>query len=279
MLSSYFYMALGLIPPIGTSRSNTLLLMRVTSTEYTYQQFAPDYSYVAHAGSHGYSTFRYDRIGTGLSDTPDNGFDVVQTATELAILVAMNGKLRNSTEIGGQTWSKVVGIGHSYGSVLTQAVTASYPDFYDAVILQGFSANSSYMTNYFQSAGYSIASDTLPGHLSDKPPVWLVTATPATNQLGFWAYPHYDSDAFELARSTEQPVTLGSLFTTGSAVEPAPAFFNPVQIVTGDKDFIFTGADAYAGPDGQTIPQAVQSALYPNSVSFESYIPADTGEV
>ena len=195
----------------------------------------------------------------------------------MAVLVAMNGKLRNTTEIGGQQWSKVVGIGHSYGSILTQAVTASYPDFYDAVILQGFSANSTNMPNYFQGTGYSIASDTLPDHLSDKPPVWLATATPATNQLGFWAYPHYDQAAFDLARSTEQPVTLGSLVTTGSASKTATEYSNPVQIVTGDKDFIFAGADAYAGPNGLTIPQAVQPALYPNVESFETYIPANTG--
>jgi pimeloyl-ACP methyl ester carboxylesterase len=46
--------------------------------------------------------------------------------------------LRNG-DIGGQKFSKVVGVGYSYGSVQTQALTATLPTALDAVILQGFS--------------------------------------------------------------------------------------------------------------------------------------------
>ena len=149
-------------------------------------QFAPEYSYVKTAASYGYSTFRYDRLGTGLSETPTNGFDVSQAQTEISILRGFNELIRETTTIGGKKWSKVVGIGHSYGSAQTEAVSASNPDFYDALILQGFSANASYLPNYLQAGTYSIARDTLPDHLADKPPAWLVTGSLAGAQIPFF---------------------------------------------------------------------------------------------
>lgn len=240
-------------------------------------QFAPEYSYVRHAASYGYTTFSYDRLGTGQSETPANGFDVSQAATEVAILRSINKLLRNTTTIGGQKWSKVVGIGHSYGSAQTQAVSASDPELYDAVILQGYSANGTFLPNYLQASGYSIASQTLPKTLGDKPPTWLVTATPATNQIPFWYYPYYDQGAFELARQNEQPVTPGSLFTIATIAAVASGFDKPVQVVLPAQDFIFAGSDAYGGPNGVPIADFVHTLLYPNASTFEMYIPANTG--
>lgn len=177
-----------------------------------------------HAASHGYTTFRYDRLGTGLSETPQNGFDEVQAATEVALLTSINQMLRNTKSIGGQKWGKVVGIGHSCSAVQTQAVSASDPALYDAVILQGFSANATYLPNYFQAGGYSIARAVLPGHFGSKPTTWLATASPATKQIAFWLFPHFAQGAFDIAHQTEQAVTPGTFFTIGMAAKPAPAF-------------------------------------------------------
>lgn len=47
--------------------------------------------------------------------------------------------LRNG-DIGGQKFSKIVGVGHSYGSVQMQALSATLPNVLDGVILQGFSS-------------------------------------------------------------------------------------------------------------------------------------------
>lgn len=231
------------------------------------------------AASYGYTTFRYDRLGTGLSETPSNGFDVSQAPTEISILKSFVTTLRQTSIIGGKKWAKVVGVGHSYGSIQTQAVSASNPDLYDAVILQGFSADATNLVNYLQSGTYSIARDTLPDHLSDKPPVWLVAGSVAAAQIGFYYYPHYDPGVFALARQTEQPVTPGSLFTVANANFPAIGFDKPVLLVLGDKDFIFAGADAYTNINGLTIPEEVQPLLYPNVTDFEIFIPAHTGIV
>ena len=65
---------------------------------------------------------------------------MVQSPTDLAILNKFADMLR-SGGVGGQAFSKILGVGHSYGSIQLQALTASAPNAIDAVMLQGFSNN------------------------------------------------------------------------------------------------------------------------------------------
>ena len=46
-----------------------------------------------------------------------------------------------SGQIGNTNFTKVIGVGHSYGSVQMQALTATVPELLDGVLLQGFSVN------------------------------------------------------------------------------------------------------------------------------------------
>lgn len=65
----------------------------------------------------------------------------VQSPIDLAIAAKFAAMLRDG-EIGGQAFSNIVGVGHSYGSVQLQALTATVPTALDGVILQGYSTNS-----------------------------------------------------------------------------------------------------------------------------------------
>ncbi|TKY91045.1 hypothetical protein EX895_001044 [Sporisorium graminicola] len=238
---------------------------------------APEYSVVKHAASYGYSTFRYDRLGTGESETPrGGGFDVVRAQTEVAILQGVLGKLRNSTQVGGKRHRKIVGVGHSYGSIQTQAVTQQTPELLDAAVLTGYTSNATNLPAYLHAASYSIANRIFPSRLANKPAQWLVTGSNASDILAFFYPPFYSQASFDLSRSTEQPVTLGSLFTVGAVGGKADNFTGPVQVVNGAKDFIFCSSNCYAGPDGKDIPSGVQG-LYPKASNFTSYIAEDTG--
>lgn len=237
----------------------------------------PEYSVVKHAASYGYSTFRYDRLGTGNSSTPANGFDVVRAQTEVAILETILTRLRNSTEVGGKQHNKVVGVGHSYGSVQTQAVSKDRPELLDAVVLTGFTTNTTNMMGYLKAASYSIAKNVFPQRLGDKPSTWLVTGSNASDIMGFFYPPYYSEESFDLARSTEQAVTLGSLASIGAVGGEAANYQGPVHVVNGAKDFIFCSSNCYAGDQqGKTIPDGVQM-LYPKTKNFTSYIAEDTG--
>ena len=72
-------------------------------------------SYVDAAADAGYATFSYDRLGVGASDHPDP-IEVVQASLEVEVAHALIQALRDGV-IGGNTFYKVVGIGHSLGSI------------------------------------------------------------------------------------------------------------------------------------------------------------------
>lgn len=67
--------------------------------------------------------YSYDRLGVGKSDTPD-GLNVVQAPLEVEIAHQLIQMLR-AGKFGH--FSKVVGVGHSFGSIITQAITSQYP--------------------------------------------------------------------------------------------------------------------------------------------------------
>lgn len=249
------------------------------------------------AASYGYSTFRYDRLGTGLSETPSNGFDITQAATETAILTSLIQMLRTngtSTGTGGSTqnvtrYPRILGIGHSYGAFQLQYLTSTYPSLLSGTILQGFSANGTGFPFTFCTAGFSIASTIFPSRplIASKPPTWLVTGTRTTNQPLYWYFPHYDLDAFEWSWERTEPVTIGTFVTIGDLVKAAPTWNSPTQVIVGDRDYIVAFGDAYASGLPQdnedakemTIPRLVRPMLYPNLTedNFEAYIPAFTG--
>ncbi|EPQ54837.1 hypothetical protein GLOTRDRAFT_43185 [Gloeophyllum trabeum ATCC 11539] len=239
-----------------------------------------EYSYVSAAAAAGYSTFRYDRLGTGLSEHPSDTYNEVQAPTDLAIATKLLEMLKGGG-IGGQQFSKVVGVGHSYGSVQVQALSATVPHMLDGVLLQGFSMNSTGQEQLLVSGAYSTATQVFPSRFKDSnlPSTYLVTLAPQTQQLNFWYFPYYPDTAFARNRETEQPVTQAVLFTQSRLMQNATEFTGPVHVVTGAEDWPFCFLDCYAVPADSTrksIPEYVQD-LYPAASDFSVYIPANTG--
>jgi len=260
---------------------NIQLLVHGIGFDSSYWDFAAtdqDYSYVSAAAKAGHSTFRYDRLGTGLSEHPEETYNVVQAATDVAILTEVISMLK-AGKIGGKTFNKIAGIGHSYGSVQVQTITQTVPDALDTVILTGFSTNTSFVPIYLTSTAYETATMVAPERFPDSlENGYLITATPYTNQLNFAFWPYYTNEAINLARATEQPVTQGVLFTFGSFPGPAPSFRGNVHVVTGDRDWIFCGLNCISGaPAGQASIPAGVSQLYPAAASFSTFIPQDVG--
>lgn len=90
------------------------------------------YSYVRQANLAGYATLAIDRLGTGSSLHPPSrdmtfGNDV-RTVHEVAGAVRASGH-----------FDRVVGVGHSLGSIVVNQVAGDYPGDLDGVVLTGFS--------------------------------------------------------------------------------------------------------------------------------------------
>lgn len=104
-----------------------------------------NYSYTDVALANGYYTVAIDRFGIGNSSHADP-LNVVQAQAEISALYEVTMKLRNGTFPGvNTTFSKVVHVGHSFGSAQTYALSAMYPNVTDGVVLTGFSLNSTWV--------------------------------------------------------------------------------------------------------------------------------------
>ncbi|UZJ56111.1 hypothetical protein CBS101457_005431 [Exobasidium rhododendri] len=271
--------------PLGNKKANSSLIVGVHGVGFdaSYWDFAykPSYSFVKHAASYGYTSFIYDRLGCGGSEAPaQGGFSAMQAPTEVAVLKDILTQLRNTTTIGGKSHSKITLMGHSYGSAQSQAISADYPDLIDGLVLTGFSTNGSSTPSFFQSATYTPAKNIadLP-QLKSRPDIWLGTASAISDLELFFDPPNYDDGAFELARQTAQPVTLGSLTTISAIAGVAKNYTGPVYVIDGERDLPFCGRNCFApvpaSPD-ENQASAVK-ALYPSASNFSSFILPETG--
>ena len=158
-----------------------------------YWDIAPDYSYIDAVTAAGYAAFSYDRIGYGKSDHPDP-IQVVQGPLHREIAHALVQLLRKN-QIGRNKFSKVVGVGHAAGSVITQAVTAKYPGDFDAVILTGLSLLGASTDLALAAFDLQIARQTNIERFRDLPFGYLTQANAIGVQFSFFRYPNFSPNS------------------------------------------------------------------------------------
>ena len=157
-----------------------------------YWDIAPGYSYIDAVTAAGYAAFSYDRIGYGKSDHPDP-IQVVQGPLHLEIAHALVQLLRQN-QFSRNKFSKVVGVGHAAGSVITQAVTAKYPEDFDVVILTGLSILGASTDLALAAFDLQIARQASE-EFRDLPFGYLTQANAIGVQFSFFRYPNFDSNS------------------------------------------------------------------------------------
>ncbi|KAI9641852.1 hypothetical protein NHQ30_009719 [Ciborinia camelliae] len=272
-----------------------------------------NYSYVDVAvDQYGYSTLAIDRLGIGESSKADPT-SVIQAPAELSAIVEVTKLLRAGTLSGVEISkpSKVVHVGHSFGSILSYELASAYPNITDGLILQGFSIDGS--TLYQTIAGFNIQSasvnqpykfgapsvasmfgsissqcqsafskigsfytagsnhDTGSIYAQNLPNGYLTWANLGANQFSFLAPPYYDPAIGEYAEQTKEPFTTGELLTLGAQPSSAPNFTGPVLVLTGNEDEIFCGGDCSKTSGAANIP-AKAAVIFPKSKSFIAYV-------
>jgi hypothetical protein len=176
-------------------RNSVQFLTHGGTLDHTYWEFAPEYSYVDVAAAKGFATFSYDRLGAAKSAHADP-WQHLQMSVQKDIAHKLIQMLR-SGNIGGITFRHIVGVGHSLGAALTQAVSGDYPSDFDAIALTGHSAFSVGASTGFAAAAQQIA-NTLPDRpeLKDLPNgYYTLGPIPQTLQFGFFYYPHFDIES------------------------------------------------------------------------------------
>lgn len=230
-----------------------------------YWDFAPGYSYIDVAASAGYTTFLYDRLGVGKSSTPDP-ITIVQAPLELSIAHALVQMLKTGS-IASTKFESVIGVGHSFGSEITQAITVQYPTDLVAAVLTGFTMGQAGLPTFVTSLDLQIAAQNNPrfARLNNG---YIVTANRIGNQFAFLKYPGFPVANLALVEASKETLTFGELFSQADLVQTATRFTGIVHVVNGDSDWPFCMGNCTYPTD----LSATVKNLYPAVKAFETYL-------
>jgi pimeloyl-ACP methyl ester carboxylesterase len=175
--------------------------------------------------------------------------------------------LRSGTFPGvKRKFTKVVHVGHSFGSAQTYALANLYPDITDGIVLTGFTTNGSFLNLFAAGGNFQQASLNQPLRFSDitgmeiqnllsvyaeplmdyitpvdlsslpapqaLPNGYIISSDLEANKYLFFKPHYYDPAILALAEKTKQPVTEGEILTLGS-IPATNNFAGPVMVISG----------------------------------------------
>ena len=284
------------VPPNGSKKSHLQLATHGVAYDSRYWDSAVEpekYSYVNAVLNAGYSILTYDRLGTGQSSKPD-GYTDVQAPAELEILrviteMARSGKMSSyaskstSSFDANVTFEKIIHVGHSFGSAITYAMTAIYPNISDATVLTGFLINKEILQQRNTAFGAEYARENDPKLFADFGSGYVVPATPSAIQTSFFSsrvnkttgIGGFDPKLLEYAFSLRQPTPGPEVGSANVLVLPlpgAPKYTGPVQFVVGEFDFLFCLGDCR-----NTYNATEVRGMFPKAKDVEVYLQPGTG--
>lgn len=267
------YMIRGtLCTPLNATTDGIQFLTHGLGFDRHYWDFAPGYSYVDVAAENHKATFLYDRLGVGQSQKPD-AVDIVQAAFEVQIANTLAQSLREGKFLS-KKFDTIVGVGHSFGSLITQSITGLYPSTFNATVLTGFSINSTGLVPFTTGLNYAIASVNQPYRFADLAPGYLVASNAISTQTGFFHLPGANPAVISKAEDRKATVTYGELLTSSSLTMQALQYTGAVAVVNGNEDLPFCFSNCSAPVDQAAF---ALKALYPHTKNTSSYLAQKTG--
>jgi pimeloyl-ACP methyl ester carboxylesterase len=233
--------------PVGGASRTVQLLTPGASYGSVYWDFPSidgvAYSYVAAMNAAGYSTFDFDRLGTGQSSHPDLSLVDVTVGTEAYILHELAGDLRVGS-IGGQAFGRVMLVGHSLGSGIVWTEAGTYHDV-AGVIVTGLTHTPNAAA--FASVLASLwSADLDPRFAGDHYGAGYVTTRPGTRGGDFYYLPGADKNVVAEDEVTKETATDGEATSFGLVLVNgiSAQITVPVLLVMGQQDSIFCGLGA-----------------------------------
>ncbi|KAI6914332.1 hypothetical protein KC318_g1158 [Hortaea werneckii] len=234
-------------------------------------------SWVNTALREGLGILTYDRLGAGQSDHPD-AYRVVQAELELDILRSLTHMTRNGTfhrAMGAKADAplRAIHVGHSFGSFLTSAFIARFPELSDAAVITGYVATELLGSVGTASWSAQYAANARPGF--DGGPGCALNQKSGIQNIFFAGDPRtaFTEELLEYGDRTKQPVPVGELASSYKLVDlPAPEFTGPIHFMLAEFDFFICGGDC------KGLTNRTQLSLaYPKSSAIEVDIQPNTG--
>jgi pimeloyl-ACP methyl ester carboxylesterase len=267
--------------PTSVMSSTIQLLTHGIGFDSAYWSYRPtnapnntEYDYIYSAMQAGYSTFAYDRLGIAPS-TIANPITEVQDLVELALLANLTTMVKNGSIPHVPQPQKVLHVGHSYGSQLTNALAATSPSLVEGAILTGYSHLLDYQTETLAAFQVHLASQNQPKRFpaSRYSGGYLTWPDVYAFRFSFLDYPHFNKSVAVDVEARKQPFTAGWLIEGSLLPVNATKFAGPVMYIVGSNDLIFCGGNCTTLLNSTSL--AVES--YSSSSDVTTYIQPNTG--
>jgi pimeloyl-ACP methyl ester carboxylesterase len=193
------------------------------------------YSYVQRALDHGFSTFTWDRPGIGESSR-GNPINEMQASLEVTALTELTRRLRDGAipEVPC-VFEKFIHVGHSFGSILTNALASKHPELSHALVLTAYSQVPNFMS-YFSLGGNFAPVSSIPTMAAANYPVgYVAPKTSIGVHINYFAPGDFDPGMLQEVFESGSPAAPGELLTLGDSGESPSQFLGAVLAITGGE--------------------------------------------
>ncbi|KAK4247667.1 putative cardiolipin-specific deacylase, mitochondrial [Corynascus novoguineensis] len=273
-------------PGNGTARSPPKgLQILVHGITYNKTMWAgegfPSYDWHAFAAARGYATLALDRLGHGANPQRPDPLAVVQPQLQIDLIHAIVAAARDPSDVlhsvlgdgdsPATAFSKIVVVGHSYGSYLGAALAAQHPADADALVLTGYSGYLDF-TDVIE-ADWVSAGVWRPDRFgADLPKGYVTMSNPAQRAAAFFAG-GYDADIPPVDFEGEDTLTVGEIGALGAILGDAVGYVGDVLVVTAVEDAFF--CEPPLEKCEEHLRQTATS--FPDAKSYDYFAPTNTG--
>ncbi|MCH5583961.1 alpha/beta hydrolase [Shimazuella sp. AN120528] len=261
--------------PKGKTPSTIQLLLHGITYDHNYWDFPGfdgQYSYVDAAIKSGYATLNIDRIGSGKSSHPlSTSIDMASDAWVAHQLVQA---LRGGKVVGPNgsiAFSKVIEVGHSYGSHISMEEATRYQDV-DGIILtdpvRGFQSSTLEKVELTLNL-YPASLDPKFGLLGQD--LGYLTTRPNTRYQSFMKPGEVDSAVIDQDEKLKQTLTTTEITSLLVSLNTVQDIRVPVLLVMGEKDYLFCGSEADCSTP-ESVTNIEKPYLGPNVPSIDAYV-------
>ena len=250
------------------NQTTVQVLVHGLTYDHNYWDFpaaTDDQSYVAAATAAGYATFNIDRIGVGASTRPANA-SVLTTGSASYVLHQIVQALR-AGQIGGRSFSRVITVGHSFGSQAVAKEAGVYGDV-DGAVLSG-SLHDTTIETFTQ-----VLPQFYPAQLDPKfglsTPVGYLTTIPGTRGAIFYDLTDADLTVVAADEQLKQTATDGEIATVTNGNLETQDITAPVLVAVGQNDALFCNVSLSCA-DGQAV-LARESGDFSAQACLEAYV-------
>ncbi|KAK3392909.1 hypothetical protein B0H63DRAFT_3093 [Podospora didyma] len=231
------------------------------------------YDWHAGANARGYHTLAIDRLTHGTNPQHPEPLDVVQGQLHVEIVHEIIMAIRNNTRNNAldRGFSKIVYVGHSFGSQIGQTLGHLHPNDADVSVLTGYSAFPIITT--FDNISFESAATFRPRHFHGQPLGNIVTPIEAQRTGAFYAGA-FDPAVAHADFLAEDTVTIGEIAALITMISSGGGGYRkPVLVVTGVEDAIFCTPPAAVCAS----ILAATKAIFPLASIYEFIMPESTG--